>query len=111
MLQGLDEQGVAYTGYLHTVAEIPLLDFVEPLSRVTPAMKHTRKTGTMVAGGLAVGAVAALAVHLQARGALDDVDYGKVDATATRANVAGVSAILLGAGAVGVAAVSWTVRW
>jgi len=36
VLQGIDEGGIGYTGYHHSVAEIPVLDFAEPISRVSP---------------------------------------------------------------------------
>ncbi|MBW2253353.1 MAG: hypothetical protein JRI25_01995 [Deltaproteobacteria bacterium] len=111
VLQGIDEGAVGYTGYHHSVAEIPVLDFAEPISRVSPRAKKIRKTGTLVAGGMAAGALAGLGVHLHARSAVLEVPYDKVDGTVTRANVSGVSAVALGAGAVGLTAVAWAVRW
>jgi hypothetical protein len=111
VLQGIDEGGIGYTGYHHSVAEIPVLDFAEPISRVSPRAKKIRKAGTIVAGGMAAGALAGRGVHLQARSAVDEVPYDKLDGTITRANVAGVSAVALGTGAVGLTAVAWGVRW
>lgn len=109
VLQALGEQGVFHTGYHRSVAAVPVRELVQP--GPSPRTKRMRKTGTIVASGLAAGALAGLGVNLYARNELGSVDYDKVAATRTAGDVGGVGAIVLGAGAVGVASVAWGVRW
>lgn len=111
LLQAVGDEGIFYTGYQLSVAEIPITELAQPLPRLSERTRRTRKTGALVAGGLAAASLGALAVHLEARSALGKVDYDKIQATQTRANVAGVSAIVLGAGAAGVFAVTWGKKW
>lgn len=111
LLQAVGDEGIFYTGYELSVAGIPITDLVQPAPRLSESTRRTRKVGAIVASGLAVGALGALAVNLQARASLDKVDYDQIGPTTTRANVAGVTAAVLGAGAVGVFAVSWGKKW
>ncbi len=110
VLQALDGDGqVVYTGYGRSVAEVPALDFARP--GPSPRAKKMRVIASAVGGALALGAAGAAAMHFDARGQLGEVDYAKLDATRTRGNVAGWSAIGAGAAAVGVTTAGWLVRW
>jgi len=110
VLQGADaERAIVYTGYHRALAEVPLLDFAKP--GPSPRAKKMRLAGTLAGGGLALLAGGAAAVHFVAIGDLDDVPYDEIDKTVMRGDVAGWSAIVLGAGAVGVTTVAWAVKW
>lgn len=110
VLQGADgERMIIYTGYHRALAEVPLLDFAKP--GPSPKAKKMRLGGTLLGSGLALLAGGAAVVHFQAVSSIDEVDYDKFEATVTRGNVAGWSAIVLGAGAVGVTTAAWAVKW
>jgi len=110
VLQGADaERLIIYTGYHRALAEVPLLDFAKP--GPSPRAKKMRLWGTVAGGGLALMAGGAAALHFDAVADLDTVDYDKFDATVLRGDVTGWSAIVLGAGAIGVTTVAWAVKW
>jgi len=110
VLQGIDKDGnIVYTGYDRSLAEVPLLDFTPP--GPSPKGKKMRLFGSIAGDALALAAGGAAYAHFNTASHLDTVPYDKFDSTVTAGNVAGWSAIVLGAGAVGLTTGAWAVKW
>lgn len=110
VLQGIGKDGkIVYTGYDRSLAEVPLLDFTPP--GPSPKAKKMRLVGSIVGGVLALAAGGAAWAHFDTASHLDTVPYDKFDSAVTEGNVAGWSAVVLGAGAVGVTTGAWVVKW
>lgn len=110
VLQGADgDRLIIYTGYHRAMAEVPLLDFAKP--GPSPRAKKMRLGGTLLGGGLALLAGGAAALHFDAVAKIDEVPYERFQGTVVRGDVTGWSAIVLGAGAIGVTTTAWVIKW
>jgi len=110
VLQALDGEGhVYYTGYELSIAEIPIVDLVQP--GPSPKARKARKIGSAVAGGLAGAALVGLGVYVDAQARLKHADYDQVDALGTQAEVGAISSIGLGGAAITSFVVAWAVPW
>lgn len=115
ILQGLDSGGIpVHTDYHYSVAEVPVLDF-RALDATARQRRRTRMRtmGTIAGGALFAGAIGTMGVAFAEELAVksEKTDLADVRDHARQANTLSSVSLGLGAGAVGVTAVTWIVRW